>query len=184
MGARAARWRRTGAGLLLALGTFGAGAFALAEPSDRATAEAALREVEAAPAPRRTVATELVQRAKQALDRAAKLRSEGDEPHAKLAEAVARTWAEAARDTLRAVELEDQAAGSRLAANDAGTMAERERALLEEGVAQAGRLRAQLEAAAREPREGAPRVSGAAKTAGRDAGAPPPASSARKGGAR
>lgn len=154
--------RRFAAGAALVLALAGAvRSLAWAGDGDGATAEARIREVEAAPPALQPVAAELVVRSRAALARAAKLRSAGDEAHAKLAEATARTWAEAARDALRAAEVEDRAAVVRLTANDAGTMAERERALLEEGVAQAGRLRAQLEGVARAPRAsdaGAPRT--------------------------
>lgn len=140
----------------------------LASGDDRAAADGALREVEAAPAERRAVAGEMVARSRAATARAAKLRAAGDEPRARIADGVARTWAEAARDTLRAAELEDRASVARRVANDAGAMAERERALLEEGVAQTGRLRAQLEALAREGKEAPTR------TNARSAGAPAP----------
>jgi hypothetical protein len=132
---------------------------ALAADEDRPAAEAALRDVDAAPASLRPVTSELAARARLALARGAKLRAAGDAPHAKMADAAARTWAEAAREALRAVAIEERAAVARLAANDAGTMADRERARLEEGVAQAGRLRAQIETTARD----------AARRDGRDA---------------
>lgn len=150
---------------------------------DRTTAEAVLREVDGATPERRAVVTEMVARSRAALDRSAKLRASGDEAHARLADGLARTWAEAARDTLRAVELEERANAERRAANDAGTTAERERALLEEGVAQTGRLRAQIEAVSREGKEQPTRTS---PKSGSDAGAPRPAprAAAKDGGAR
>lgn len=148
---------------------------------DRAAAEAALVEVDRAAPEARALASELVARARDAQGRAAKLRASGDEAHARVADGLARTWAEAARDTLRAVALEGRANAERAAANDAGTQAERERALLEEGVAQTGRLRAQLEAVSREGKEQPTRTN--AKGAGADAGAPrKPAPSAKDGG--
>jgi hypothetical protein len=87
------------------------------------------------------------------------MRSAGDESHARIADSVARTWAEAARDVVRAVEVEERAAVARRAATDAGAQAERERALLEEAIAQSGRVRAQLDALERESKEQPARTS-------------------------
>lgn len=153
------------------------GVASAAGADDRAAAEATLKEVEASP--KKDVAGEMTGRARAALARADKLRASGDEPHARLADALARTWAEAARDVLRAADVEDKAANARRSATDAGAVADRERALLEEGIAQSGRLRAQLEAAERESKEQPARTSAAANE--KDAGAakpkttPPPA---------
>lgn len=131
---------------------FGAGAAltigVAAASDDRATTESLLKEVESSP--RKDVAEPFVSRSRAALDRAARLRASGDEAHAKLADGVARSWAETARDISRAAVVEESAAGARRSATDAGVVADRERALLEEAIAQSGRLRAQLEA----PREG------------------------------
>jgi hypothetical protein len=143
------------------------GAAIAAGPDDRIAAEQTLKHVEASP--HKDVAKELVARARAAQARAAKLRTEGDEPHARLADALARSWAEAAQGTLRAVIVEEKAHAARRDATDAGAAAERERALLEEAAAQGGRLRAQLEAAAREGKDQPARTSAAATG---DAGAP------------
>lgn len=141
---------------------------------DRGVAEATLKEVEASP--KKDVAAEMTLRARAALARADKLRAAGDEPHARLADSLARTWAEAARDVLRATEVEEKAAVARRSATDAGAGADRERALLEEGIAQSGRLRGQLEAAEREAKEQPARTSAAANekdtTSAKDGGAP------------
>jgi hypothetical protein len=126
-------------------------AIAFAQPDDRGSAEAILKEREASP--KKEIAQEMIGRAKTALDRAARMRSAGDESQARIADGVAKTWAEAARDTVRAVEVEERAANARRAATDAGVQAERERALLEEAIAQAGRVRAQLEGLQREGKE-------------------------------
>jgi len=143
--------------ILIALAVLCAGAVALAQPDDRGAAETILKEVEASP--KKDVAQEMVGRAKTALDRGARMRSAGDESHARMADAVARTWAEAARDIVRAVEVEERANAARRNATDAGTQAERERALLEEAIAQTGRVRAQLEAVERESKEQPARTS-------------------------
>lgn len=138
----------------LALGSGGGG--------ERTTAETLLREVDASP--QKEVARDYVARSRAALDRAARLRSAGDETHARLADSLARAWAEAARDLTRAAATEQSAATLRRDANDAGVIADRERALLEEAIAQSGRLRAQLEAHEREGKEQPARTSTAAVT--------------------
>lgn len=168
---------------------------AMAAGDDRATTEALLKEVDSSP--RKDVAEPMSSRARAALDRAAKLRTSGDETHARLADGVARSWAEAARDVARAAVVEESAANTRRAANDAGVVADRERALLEEAVAQSGRLRAQLEAAEHEGKDQPARTStaaakdtGTSKSDKSDAGAPKapaapaPRDGARDGGAR
>jgi hypothetical protein len=88
---------------------------------------------------------ELVAHAREALERATRLRTAGDETHAKLADGLAREHADAARDLARAIDAEEKATAARRAAIDAGAQVERERALLEEGIAQNGRLRAALD---------------------------------------
>jgi hypothetical protein len=155
------------------------------EDNHRAT-EAVLREVEASP--KKDVAAEMIGRSKNALARAAKLREGGQEAHARLADALAKTWADAARETVRAAAVEERAEASRRSATDAGIIAERERALLEEGIAQSGRLRAQLDAIEREAKEQPARTSAAA-TAGSDSGRkpkpePPPPAARPDGGTR
>lgn len=86
-----------------------------------------------------------VKEAKDALDRAARMRAAGDETHARLADGVALEWAETARDLVRAVDAEERATTLRLDALDASARGDRERALVEEGIARTGRFRAQLE---------------------------------------
>lgn len=157
-------------GMLLALASF-----ALAAGDDRAVAETTLREVDALA--KKSAATDLVARAKASLDRSQKLRAAGDEAHARLSDRAARTWAEAARDAARAAEAEESAATARTGATDAGLAADRERALLEEAIAQSGRLRAQLESAGTETKVAKTSTSAkndSAATAKRDGGAAAP----------
>lgn len=173
-----------GAALAVLLAALGIGVAAAAGPDDRAATEAVLREVEASP--KKEVATEMVARSKAALERATRLRAGGDETHARLADGLAKTWADAARDVVRAVDVEERAQAARRNATDAGVVAERERALLEEGIAQSGRLRAQLESAERESKEQPARTSKVANT-DLDGGAGPrapktPAPGMRDGG--
>jgi hypothetical protein len=87
----------------------------------------------------------LLARARAALARADTLRAAGDSSRARLADGLARDWAETARDANAAAEAEARAEAARRNALDAGATLERERALLEENVARVGRLRAQLE---------------------------------------
>ena len=152
---------RVAIGTLLAALT-GVAAAAAAGPDDRASTETLLRELEASP--RKDVVAEMAGRSRAALERAAKLRAGGDEPHARLADGLAHTWAEAARDVVRAVEVEEKAQAARRGASDAGVIADRERALLEEGIAQTGRVRALLERVERESKEQPARTSAAANS--------------------
>lgn len=129
---------------------------------DRTTADALLKDVEASGA--KESAGEFVARARSAQSRSAQLRASGDEAHARLADSVARTWAEAARDVSRSALVEQSASVARRHATDAGVVAERERALLEEAIAQSGRLRAQLDSIQREGKEQPTRTSASANT--------------------
>lgn len=167
---RLSRARRGLAALVLSA-VVAVAAVASAGPDDRGSAESILRDVDRSA--RKDVANEMVTRAKGALNRSSRMRAAGDEPHARLADAVARTWAEAARDVVRAAEIEEKAAAARRNAADAGAVADRERALLEEGIAQSGRLRAQLEALDRESKEQPARTNVAGANADAGAKAPP-----------
>ncbi len=90
-----------------------------------------------------------VKRAKDAVERATRLRAAGDEAHARLADGLAREEAEGAEDLARAIDAEKAANDARRAATDAGVTGDRERALLEEGIARNGRLKAELAEIAR-----------------------------------
>jgi hypothetical protein len=177
------RWRSAASvAIVLALGALAAGAATAAGPDDRASAASVLKDVEASP--RKAVAAEMIARARAAEERASKLRAAGDEPRARLADGLAKTWAEAARDVLRAADVEQRADLARRSATDAGAVADRERALLEEGIAQTGRLRAQLEAAPREGKEQPARTSAAANTDAGIARPAPRAPATKDGGAK
>lgn len=167
-------FRSRAVAIALLLGCLAVGAVAAAGNDDRGVAETALKEVAASP--KKDAASELVARSKAALDRGAQLRTKGDEKHALLADGVARTWAEAARDAVKAATVEEAAAKARNDATDAGLVADRERALLEEAVAQSGRLRAQLESGTKD-KETPARTSAQASS---DAGAKPTPKSAPK----
>jgi len=157
--------------LILLLGLVGVAAVAHAASgqSDRARAESLIAELEGNAA-NKALTADVVRRARQYLDQGQKMRAEGDDTHAKLADSVAREWAEVGRDLVRTVELEKRAIEARRTADDAGAEVERERALLDEGIAQNGRLRAQVEAAEREKKQEPEKTSSSAT---RDAGAAP-----------
>jgi hypothetical protein len=123
--------------------------FALASGSDDATEATALIQQLDADTAHKALLADTLTKAKEALEKGHRMRVAGDEAHAKLADAVAREWAETARDLVRAVELEKGAAASRSGAIDAGARVEREQAAVEESIARVGRLRAELEAAQR-----------------------------------
>jgi hypothetical protein len=116
-----------------------------ARGDDRATAEAILVPLEH-DAAHASITADAIKQARFALERATRMRDANDEPRARLAEGVGLRWAEVARDLVRAADVEQAANDARLAANDAGARAERERALLEEAIARQGRLHAELDA--------------------------------------
>jgi hypothetical protein len=93
-----------------------------------------------------------VAQARDALERATRLRSVGDEVHARAAEGLAREWAETARDLVRAADAEAAAADTRRKAVDAQARVERVRVMVEDGIARLGRLRAEAD---RDGRDGA-----------------------------
>jgi hypothetical protein len=143
---------------------------ATAQGDDRATAEALLGPIEH-DAARMAVAADAVKQARDALERATRMRDANDEPRARLAESLGRHWAQVARDLVRAADAERAATTARLAADDAGARADRERSLLEEAIARQGRLRAELEGLDR-TKQGADRT--APVGASLEAGAPTP----------
>lgn len=157
-------WKRVAVGAL-ALGGVTHGVDARAD--DRGAALAILQTVDPA------TADDAIKRSRDALERATRMRVAGDEAHARLAEGLGREWAETARDLARAVEVEKQARASELAAMEAGGRVERERALLEDAIARAGRLRAELAGLAAKA-DAAPPRSDAKPKAKRGAPAPPP----------
>lgn len=163
------RVRRRALAFVVIAACAGMAALADAAGDERTAAESILKEVAASP--KKEVANDLVARSRAALDRGSQLRTKGDEAHARLADQLAKTWAEAAREAAKAAVVEESATRARLDANDAGVTSERERALLEEAVAQSGRLRAQLEGTSAKDKEQPARTSAVANS---DAGAPKP----------
>lgn len=118
---------------------------ARAEGDDHAAAEALVVTMQkSAPEP---ATVEAVARATEALEQSARLRAAGDEAHAKAADGLAREWAETARDLALAAAAEKQADERRRQAIQAQAQLERTRALVENGIARLGRLRAELESA-------------------------------------
>lgn len=83
---------------------------------------------------------------KKALARAVELRNVGDVPRAELSEDAALEWALAARDLVRAIELERKADEQAAAATSASSKAARARTLLEESIAKRAKLQQELDA--------------------------------------
>jgi hypothetical protein len=129
----------------------------LARGDDRTSATALLDAAQHGP--HAALVAEPITKGREALERATRLRSAGDEAHARLADGLALAWAETARDLLRAIDAEEHAGKARTDLSDAGARAERERALLEEGIARTGRLRAQIEEVERGRKEAPTRTS-------------------------
>jgi hypothetical protein len=136
----------------------GVGGTIVAEPAARADEHAdavalvAQLEQDAA---HRGVTADSVAKAKDALERAQRMRAAGDEAHAKTADGLALEWAQTGRDLAKAVDAEQTAAEQRRKAVEAQAQLERSRALVEEALASVGRLQAELDheqAAPHEPR--------------------------------
>jgi hypothetical protein len=122
-----------------------------AETADDHAAAVALVQRLAEDSAHAPITSAAIAQAKEALERATRLRGAGDEVHAKAADGLAREWAETGDDLVRAVEAEERATDLRRKAVDARARLERTRALVEEGIARLGRLRAELEEARRAP---------------------------------
>jgi hypothetical protein len=164
---------------------FGIGIGGIAFADDRGTATALLNEL-ANDSAHKDATAAIVQRGRDALERATRMRAAGDEAHAQLADGLAREEAEAGHDLVRALDAERMADDARRAATDAGTVGERERALLEEAIARNGRLRAEIDGLGKgHGKEKEPRAAKVgAMPATSDAGAPaksPPSVSANPG---
>jgi hypothetical protein len=122
---------------------------ARAETDDRSAAASATLPI--APSGAKPVSSDALGHAKEALERATRLRAAGDEAHAKAADGLAREWTEAARDLELAVAAEQMAAERRREAMRAQAQLQRTRTLVEEGIARVGRIQAELNAAASPP---------------------------------
>jgi hypothetical protein len=124
---------------------------ASAQPADEHAAASAivaqLSADAAQSAARQAVTADALLEARNALERATRLRVAGDEAHAKAADGLALEWAETARDVVRAADAEASAAELRHKALDAQAQLDRSRALVEEAVASIGRLQAELDQA-------------------------------------
>ncbi len=112
---------------------------ALAAQDDRASTEATLSALEKDPATK-DITADAVKKSRDALERATRMRASGDDTHARLAEGIAHDWAEVGKELARAADLEKKAAQAHLSAQDAGAQTDRERAMLEQRVAENGRL--------------------------------------------
>lgn len=142
---RAAAWGAMAACVLAAAG-------AGAQPADEHGAAAALVAQLEHDAAHAAVTGDAIAHAKDALERATRLRTAGDEAHAKAADGLALEWAQVARDLAKAADAEATAADLRRKAVDAQAQLERTRAQVEEGIAHVGRLRAELAEAEKAPK--------------------------------
>lgn len=138
---------------LVALAGLAAGPWAWADDHADAAALVAQLEQDAA---HRGVTAESVAQAKDALERAQRMRAAGDETHAKAADGLALEWAQSARDLAKAVDAEMAASDLRRKAVEAQAQLERSRAMVEEALASVGRLQAELDHEQATPHE--PRV--------------------------
>jgi hypothetical protein len=118
---------------------------ARADGDDRAVAQALVASAATFGPPAVTGAA--VTEASDALERATRLRVAGDEPHGRDADGLAREWAETARDLGSASAAEKLADDRKHQAIQARAQLQRTKALVEEGLARLGRLRAELDAA-------------------------------------
>jgi hypothetical protein len=115
-----------------------------AQPADEHSAADGLVKQLSADTAHHAVTAEALEKANNALERATRMRTAGDEAHAKAADGLALEWAETARDLVRAAAAEATAADLRHKALDAQAQLERSRALVEEAIASIGRLGAEL----------------------------------------
>jgi hypothetical protein len=117
---------------------------ALAQPpEDKVVAETLVKQLDQ-DAAHHTVIADALKQARDAIEKATRMRAGGDEGHAKAADGLAREWAETARDLALAAAAESSAADLRQKALDARARLERDRALVEEGIARVGRLTTEL----------------------------------------
>lgn len=159
---------------------------AFAGESDRAAAETTLASVEKDPTTTELIA-DAVKKSRDALERGRRMRAAGDEKHAKLADGLALEWALVAQELARTAQAERHVRDVSMAGADAGARADRERTLLEQRLAENGRLsaeaaRLEADAGARSATKDAPRATAAdaPPPPSRDAGAP----KSKDGGAR
>jgi hypothetical protein len=153
--------------------------------SDDGDVAAALVETIEKDAAHKAVVADALTHAKDALERATRLRAVGDEAHARAAEGLAREWGETARDLVRAVDAEMAAAEVRRKAVEAQARLERSRALVEDGILRVGKLRAELDGASKaaaKEHTAVERHDGAAAAPGKKEPAKPGADDAARGG--
>jgi hypothetical protein len=129
--------------IALAVLVSGAGLSVWATADDRSAADQGIAEIEK-DAHQKELCADPITRAKAAQERAKRMRAAGDEAHAKLADGLALEWTRVAQELARADALETHAHDSRTLASDAGARVETERAMLEQQLAENGRLQAEL----------------------------------------
>jgi hypothetical protein len=127
---------------------------------DRAVTDALIKSTTPLGPP--AVIAEAIEHANEATERATRLRAAGDEVHAKVADGLAREWAETARDVGLAAAAEQMADDRKRQAIQAQAQLQRTKALVEESIARLGRLRAELDAASGQARSPAIAAAGTA----------------------
>jgi hypothetical protein len=137
--------------VLIALAIAGLSVWAVAD--DRSAAEQGIAEIEK-DAHQKELCADPLAKAKAAQERAKRMRAAGDEAHAKLADGLAFEWTRVAQELVRADALETRAHDARALASDAGARVERERATLEQQLAENGRLQAELAKVENPPKDG------------------------------
>lgn len=115
----------------------------LAAGDERSMAEQSLATLEGDPHTKQLCA-EPIAKARVALERAHRMRTAGDDCHARLAEGLAYAWARMAEELVRADATETRSQAAASIAADAGAHVEHERATLEQQLAENGRLSAEL----------------------------------------
>ena len=116
---------------------------AFAAGDDRSAAESTIADLERDPKTKELTA-DAVKRARTALERARRMHDAGDDRHARLAEGLALEWARVGETLVRAAQVESKAREARLSALDAGAKVDRERAMVEQQLAENGRLQSEL----------------------------------------
>ncbi len=147
---------------------------ASATEDDRAVADRIATELQHDQA-HQVLTSDAVAQTRKALERALRMHQAGDDVRAREVEGLARSWAEMGKDLVRTADAEARSRQLLNAASDAGAHAERERALLEEAIAQNSRLKAEVASAEKEESAAPTRTSAVAKKDA-DAGAKTPKS--------
>jgi hypothetical protein len=120
-----------------------------AELSDRGDAEKVIQELSTAK-DTPTASQSLIQAAKTALNRATRMLDSGDRKHSSLAESLAKTFAESARDLIRAIAIEKELHDTQRQLTEITGKVKRAQVLLDESISRRGRAKVELQRAEEE----------------------------------